>query len=112
MKRHFTSGAFPELILSGKTLAQHGFKSKTRIKLLIQDKALWITHIGNNETWNALCEANEPELGADWVRDKGEMVISGSWLTDIGITQAEHVEITAAAPGVIKVECKGVTLLA
>jgi len=35
-------------------------------------------------------------LGADWVRQNGELIIAGDWITDV-----EQLEITAA-PGVIR----------
>ncbi|AGP46043.1 hypothetical protein FS592_22430 [Serratia plymuthica] len=41
------------------------------------------------------------DLGADWVRQNGELVIGGDWLIDAGITEAEQLEI-ATAPGVIR----------
>jgi len=37
-------------------------------------------------------------LGADWVRENGEVIIGGSWLTGFGITEAGQLEITTA-PG-------------
>ncbi|BFI65956.1 hypothetical protein okayama3_15410 [Yersinia pseudotuberculosis] len=41
------------------------------------------------------------DLGADWVRQNGELIIGGDWLTESGITDAEQLEMTAA-PGVIR----------
>nr|WP_244941686.1 hypothetical protein [Serratia inhibens] len=41
------------------------------------------------------------DLGADWVRQNGELVISGDWLFEAGITEAEQLEVTAA-PGLIR----------
>lgn len=57
----------------------------------------------DNALWEALCEVSQhrPDLGADWVRENGELVIGGDWLTESGITEAEQLEITAA-PGVIR----------
>ncbi|MGL5385268.1 MAG: hypothetical protein ACRDCA_05305 [Serratia sp. (in: enterobacteria)] len=43
------------------------------------------------------------DLGADWVRENGELIIGGDWITESGITDAEQLEITAA-PGVIRLQ--------
>ncbi|MNF06850.1 hypothetical protein D3C80_2068920 [compost metagenome] len=43
------------------------------------------------------------DLGADWVRQNGELVISGDWLTESGITDAAQLEITVAT-GVIRLQ--------
>ncbi|XNS10995.1 hypothetical protein IBZ15_13645 [Serratia marcescens] len=64
---------------------------------------MWITLVTDNATWKALCQASQQrqDLGADWVRQNGELVIAGDWLTGSGITDAEQLEITAI-PGVIR----------
>ncbi|WP_145583569.1 hypothetical protein [Yersinia thracica] len=43
------------------------------------------------------------DLGADWVRENGELVIAGDWLTESDITDAEQLEVTAA-PDVIRLQ--------
>ena len=64
--------------------------------------------VNNNATWEGLCEASQhnPALGADWVRDDGQLVIGGDWLTEIGITEAEHVDV-ATAPNIIIIRRRG-----
>ena len=59
--------------------------------------------VTDEATWEVLCEASQdrPDLGADWVRENGEVIIGGDWLTESGITDAEQLEVTAA-PGVIR----------
>lgn len=54
-------------------------------------------------TPNALCEASQQrqDLGADWVRQNGELIICGDWIIESGITDVVQLEITAA-PGVIR----------
>jgi hypothetical protein len=42
-------------------------------------------------------------LGADWVRENGEVIIGGDWLTESGIASAEQLEVTAA-PGVLRLQ--------
>lgn len=56
-------------------------------------------------TWEALCEVSQQrqDLGADWVRENGEVVIGGDWLTESGSASAEQLELTAA-PGVIRLQ--------
>ncbi|AOF00685.1 hypothetical protein ATE40_016005 [Serratia surfactantfaciens] len=64
---------------------------------------MWITLVTDNATWKALCQASQQrqDLGADWVRENGELIIGGEWITESGITDAEQLEIIAA-PGVIR----------
>ncbi|VXC38150.1 conserved hypothetical protein [Enterobacterales bacterium 8AC] len=45
----------------------------------------------------------DPLQGADWVRENGEVIIGGDWLTEFGIANAEQLEVTAA-PGVLRVQ--------
>ncbi|SMB36308.1 conserved hypothetical protein [Serratia proteamaculans] len=73
------------------------------MQLTLRPDGLWLTTVTDDATWNALCEASQhrPDLGADWVRQNGELVIGGDWLTGSGITDAEQLEVTAA-PGVIR----------
>jgi len=56
-------------------------------------------------TWNALCEASQQrqDLGADWVRESGELIIGCDWLSESGIADAEQLDITAA-PGAIRLQ--------
>lgn len=101
----FIPQPIPELTISGNTLAGLGFTPGTPLQLTLRADGLWITLVTNAATWNALCEASQQrqDLGADWVRDNGELVIGGDWLTESGIIKAEQLEITAA-PGVIRLQ--------
>ncbi|MGV8924715.1 MAG: hypothetical protein ACOH2G_03415 [Ewingella sp.] len=102
MDMTFTMHPVPELILSGKSLTDHGFTVDRPIKLLLRQQALWVTTVTDQQDWDALCEASQydQDLGADWVHNDGRLVIGGDWLTEIGITQAGHVDV-ATAPGII-----------
>lgn len=73
------------------------------MQLTLRSDGLWLTTVTDDATWNALCAASQhrPDLGADWVRQNGELVIGGDWLTEAGITDAEQLDVTAA-PGVIR----------
>ena len=64
--------------------------------------ALYITVVHDNATLEGFYEASQHNsaLGADWEQDDGQLVISGDWLTEIGITEAVHVDV-ATAPGII-----------
>ncbi|CAI1020586.1 type I toxin-antitoxin system SymE family toxin [Serratia quinivorans] len=99
----FTPEPIPELTLSGSALAELGFGIGTPLQLTLRSDGLWLTIVTDDATWNELCVASQhrPDLGADWVRQNGELVIVGDWLTGSGITNAEQLEITAA-PGVIR----------
>ncbi|PZD57612.1 hypothetical protein ARC310_21460 [Pantoea ananatis] len=52
-----------------------------------------------------MCEASQDrhDLGADWVRENGEVIIGGDWLTESGIANAEQLEVTAA-PGMLRLQ--------
>ncbi|MGO4743536.1 hypothetical protein [Serratia quinivorans] len=99
----FTPEPIPELTITGCMLAELGFGIGEPLQLTLRPDGLWITIITDDTTLNELCEASQhrPDLGADWVRQNGELVIGGEWLTGSGITDAEQLEI-AAAPGVIR----------
>ncbi|CDG48323.1 hypothetical protein [Serratia symbiotica] len=96
----FTPEPIPEL-----TLAELGFIPGAPFQLTLWPDGLWITPVTDEATWEALCEASQhrPDLGADWVRENGELIIGGDWLSESGITDAEQLEIIAA-PGVIRVQ--------
>ncbi|NIH12243.1 MAG: type I toxin-antitoxin system SymE family toxin [Serratia symbiotica] len=100
----FTPEPIPELTLAGATLAELGFIPGAPFQLTLRPDGLWITPVTDEATWEALCEASQhrPDLGADWVRENGELIIGGDWLSESGITDAEQLEIIAA-PGVIRV---------
>ncbi len=99
----FTPEPIPELTIAGIELAELGFGLGEQLQLTLRPDGLWITLVTDEATWNALCEASQhrPDLGVDWVRQNGEAIIGGDWLTESGITDAEQLEITAA-PGVIR----------
>ncbi|TQI82467.1 hypothetical protein FHU10_2555 [Serratia fonticola] len=101
----FTPQPIPELILAGETLATLGFTYGTPLQLTLQNHTLWSTPVIDEASWEALCEASQDrqDLGADWVRENGEVIIGGDWLTESGITEAEQLEITAA-PGVLRLQ--------
>ncbi|MCP1206363.1 hypothetical protein NIM72_12555 [Pantoea sp. B550] len=40
---------------------------------------------------------------ADWVRENGEVILGGDWLTGFGITEAGQLEVTTA-PGVLRLQ--------
>ncbi|MTD29004.1 hypothetical protein [Erwinia sorbitola] len=101
----FTPQPIPELTIDGGMLAGLGFTPGTPLQLTLRPNGLWITVVTDNATWDALCEASQhrPDLGADWVRQNGEVIIGGDWLTAFGITDAEQLEVTAA-PGVLRLQ--------
>ncbi|WP_162287094.1 type I toxin-antitoxin system SymE family toxin [Pantoea stewartii] len=105
MKITFISGPVPELTITGGQLAALGFTTDTPIRLVLRDNTLSVTVVTDEAEWKELCEASQQwqGLGADWVRENGEVIIGGSWLTGFGITDAEQLEMTAA-PGVIRLQ--------
>lgn len=101
----FTPQPIPELTIDGGMLAGLGFTPSTPLQLTLRADGLWITLVTDAATWEAVCEASQhrQDLGADWVRENGELIISGDWIIESGITNAEQLEITAA-PGVIRLQ--------
>lgn len=97
MKITFTPEPIPELILSGGALAALGFTLGTPLQLSVQYPKLWITVVTDEASWKEICSASEyrHDLGADWVRENGDLIVGGQWLTDLGITAASEVDITA-----------------
>lgn len=100
----FTPEPIPELTITGSQLAALGFTTDTPIRLVLRDNTLSVTTVTDEVEWKALCEASQQcqDLGADWVRENGEVIIGGDGLTGFGITEAEQLAITAV-PGVIRV---------
>ncbi|MCS3406455.1 hypothetical protein [Serratia sp. AKBS12] len=82
-----------------------GFTSGAPFQLTLRPDGLWITAVTDESTWEAVCAASQDrqDLGADWVRQNGELIIGGDWLTESGITDAEQLEV-AAASGVIRLQ--------
>lgn len=101
----FTPQPIPELTIDGGTLAELGFTHGTPLQLTLRADGLWINTVTDTATWKALCEASQQrqDLGADWVRENGELIIAGDWIIESGITDTEQLEITAA-PGVIRLQ--------
>ena len=86
-------------------LAELGFIPGTPLQLTLRPDGLWITIVTDEATWHALCEVSQQrqDLEADWVRENGELIIGGDWLSESGITNVEQLEITAV-PGGIRLE--------
>jgi hypothetical protein len=82
-----------------------GFTAGTLLQLTLQHHRLWVATVTDEATWEVLCEASQdrPDLGADWVRENGELVIGGDWLSEFAIIDTEQLEITAA-PGVLRLQ--------
>ncbi|WP_431225579.1 hypothetical protein ACQ86O_13285 [Serratia sp. L9] len=101
----FIPEPIPELTLAGGALPALGFTTGTPLQLTLQHHTLWITTVTDEATWNELCELSQDrqDLGADWVRENGEVIIGGDWLTESGIASAEQLEV-AAVPGVLRLQ--------
>ncbi|HIH8968386.1 hypothetical protein [Serratia marcescens] len=101
----FTPQPIPELTITGVVLAELGFGIGTPFQLTLRPDGLWVTTVTDDATWNALCEASQQrqDLGADSVRQNGELIIAGDWITESGITDVAQLEITAA-PRVIRLQ--------
>jgi len=102
-EHHLYTPTGPRVTISGNTLAGLDFISGTPLQLTLRPDGLWITLVTDEATWNALCEASQQrqDLGADWVRQNGELIIAGGWIIEPGITDVAQLEISAA-PGVIR----------
>ncbi|ATM87405.1 hypothetical protein CRN74_15780 [Yersinia frederiksenii] len=61
--------------------------------------SVWLTIVTDEANWEALCEASQQrqDFGTNWVRENGELVIGGDWLTEFEITDAEQLEVTIAS---------------
>ncbi|NTY88838.1 hypothetical protein FCH33_18865 [Serratia fonticola] len=101
----FTPQPIPELTIGDGTLAGLGFTPGTPLQLTLRADGLWITLLTDAATWEAVYEASQhrQDLGADWVRQNGELIIAGDWIIESGITDVAQLEITAA-PGVIRLQ--------
>lgn len=95
----FVKEPVPELTITGGQLADLGFNTDTPIRLMQLYNMLSVTIVTDEAAWKELCETSQQcqDLGADWVRENGEVIIGGRWLTEFGITDAGQIEIAAAA---------------
>jgi len=70
------------------------------------DNSLTVTIVTDEAEWRELCEACSLQIQdswADWVRENGEVILGGDWLTGFGITEAGQLEVTTA-PGVLRLQ--------
>ncbi|WP_191939429.1 hypothetical protein IFU37_019700 [Pantoea agglomerans] len=98
-------GSVPELNIAGTQLDALGFTSDAPVRLVLRDNKISVTTVIDEAEWEELCEASQQwqDLGAYWVRENGELIIGGDWLTGFDITEAEQLEITAA-PGMLRLQ--------
>ncbi|UZH03008.1 hypothetical protein OJ965_20505 [Pantoea anthophila] len=99
----FIQEPVPQLTTTGGQLAALGFTTDAPIRLMLRYNTLSVTTVTGEAEWKALCEASQQwhDIGADWVRESGEVILGGDWMTGFGITEAGQQEITAA-PGVFR----------
>ena len=78
----FVKEPVPELTITGGQLAALGFTTDTPIRLVLRDNALPVTTVTDETELKALCKASQQckDLGADWVRENGEVIIGGDRL--------------------------------
>ena len=92
--------------IPGGQLAALGFTTDTPARVTCLDNSLSVTIVTDEAEWREICEASSLHLQdswANWVRENGEVIIGGDWLTGFGITEAEQLEVTTA-PGVIRLQ--------
>ncbi|EFE94633.1 hypothetical protein [Serratia odorifera] len=84
------------------TLIRHGWRPGSRFRLLRQGNLITLTLVTDNDEWDTLCADSQHgyDLGADWVRQNGELVIGGDWLSEFDLTRPKQIKATAA-PGKI-----------
>ncbi|ERK14433.1 SymE family type I addiction module toxin [Serratia sp. JSRIV001] len=83
-----TGGVIPELIIDGEEITKAGFVAGTVFKIEPYQDGLVITLISDEgEIERLLFEVDaHPHIGADWIRDNGELYLAGDWLTQCGLT--------------------------
>ncbi|WP_431222829.1 SymE family type I addiction module toxin [Serratia sp. L9] len=83
-----TGGCIPELIIDGKDIIKAGFTPGAVFKIEQYRDGLIITLASDDaEIERLLLEADaDPHIGADWIRDNGELYLAGEWLTQSGLT--------------------------
>ncbi|UAN59710.1 SymE family type I addiction module toxin [Serratia sp. JSRIV004] len=81
-------GIIPELIIDGVDITKAGFVAGAVFKIEPYQDGLLITLVSNTgEIERLLLEVDaHPHIGADWIRDNGELYLAGDWLTQCGLT--------------------------
>lgn len=82
-----TGGFIPELIIDSRDINKAGFIPGAVFKIEPYRDGLVITLVSNEgEIERLLLEVDtHPNIGADWVRDSGELYLAGDWLTKCGL---------------------------
>lgn len=83
-----TGGFIPELIIDDEDIIKAGFVAGAVFKIEQFRDGLIITLVSNDaEIERLLLEVDaDPHIGADWIRDNGELYLAGEWLTQCGLT--------------------------
>ncbi|MFG1173014.1 SymE family type I addiction module toxin [Erwiniaceae bacterium CAU 1747] len=83
-----TDGFIPELIIDGENIIKTGFMAWGLFKIEPYQDRLVITLVSDDEEIERLLLEVDahPHIGADWIRDSGELYLAGDWLTQCGLT--------------------------
>ncbi|WP_431222839.1 SymE family type I addiction module toxin [Serratia sp. L9] len=83
-----TDGFIPELIIDSQDIIKAGFIPGAVFKIEPYQDGLIITLVSDEgEIERLLLEEDaHPHIGADWIRDNGELYLAGDWLTQCGLT--------------------------
>ncbi|NTY90119.1 type I toxin-antitoxin system SymE family toxin [Serratia fonticola] len=83
-----TGGFIPELIIDGDNIIKAGFVAGVVFKIEPHQDGLVITLISDEEEIERLLLEVDAHshIGADWVRDNGELYLAGDWLAECGLT--------------------------
>lgn len=83
-----TGGFIPELIIDSEDIIKAGFVAGVTFKIEPYQDGLIISLISNEgENERLLLEVDtHPNIGADWIRDNGDLYLAGDWLTQCGLT--------------------------
>lgn len=81
-------GIIPELIIDSEDITKAGFVAGAVFKIEPYRDRLVITLVSDKgEIERLLLEVDaHPHIGADWIRDNGELYLAGDWLTQCGLT--------------------------
>ncbi|WP_447884570.1 SymE family type I addiction module toxin [Serratia fonticola] len=107
-----TGGYIPKLIIDGEDITNAGFVAGVTFKIDPYQDGLIISLISNEgEIERLLLEVDtHPNIGADWVRDNGDLYLAGDWLTQYGLS-GQQLTINAM-PGKVVIQVQQSDMLA
>lgn len=94
----------PELVIPPSALSATCFAPEMPFRILQAEYYLMLSVVKDAEQWEKVQQeiSAHPELvGADWVRENGELYLAGSWLNDTRLANQAAVDVMIEAENIV-----------